>query len=284
MSASASSVPLVTSSVEDSGYDFDADLAANIDAQEALEALDDGVGGGQTEDGVYRDIAEFEADHDNDSDLDLHAASLVQPPSAFDHGSGHVDFQAMNGYDDLEDATAAFARQCAADASGIGYDQPLPMGSAVGSLVQQPADMNDASKRARALTDSQSATSEPRAAKRSPSRGLVPPPDASSSSGTPHPVREVGQYAAGLPLVVPRFVPSAVAAPVSLLAPLPVSDTSRDLLSELQELRSEQNQVAPTLTSMGATIELYQNELPSTTNGTQRCFRNFVLLMRPMRF
>ncbi len=94
--SAASSVPLVTSSVEDSGYDFDADLAANIDAQEALEALDEGAGGGQTEHGVYQDIAEYEADPENESEIELHAGARDLRPLALDQGDGHTELTASN--------------------------------------------------------------------------------------------------------------------------------------------------------------------------------------------
>ena len=270
--SAASSVPLVTSSVADSGYDLDADIAATLDAQDALEALGSSGEGGQTEFGVYQDQAEFDADQDDFSNTHYIAAPLIQPLVAYDHGSAHVDVPAVNGYDDFESASAAFARQCAAVASGRGNDQPTPSGSVEGTREQQPVDMNDASKRARAPTDSQSVTSEPRAAKRSPSRGPPPPRDASSSSGATHPVREVGQYAAGLPIIVPRFVPSAGAAPVALPVQPAVSDTSRDLLSEFQELRSQHSPVAPTLSSLETTVEHYQNEFHVFTHRQNEMF------------
>jgi hypothetical protein len=146
--SAASSVPLVTSSVADSGYDFDADLAATLDAQDALEALGSSGGGGQTEFGVYQDQEEFDADQDHDSFVHQTAAPLVHSSSTYDYGSAHVDVTVTNGYDDFESASAAFARQCAADASGLGYDQPSLRGSVEGTQEQQPVDMTDASKRA----------------------------------------------------------------------------------------------------------------------------------------
>ena len=269
--SAASSVPLVTSSVADSGYDFDADLATTLDAKDALEALGSSGGGGQTEFGVYQDQEEFDADQDHDSFVRQSAAPLDHSSSTHDYGSAYVDSTVMNGYDDHESASAAFARQCAAVASGIGYDQPSLAGSVEGTQEQQPVDMTDGSKRARPPTDSQSVTSEPRAAKRSPSRGPSLP-QASSSSGAVHPVREVGQYAAGLPLLVPRFVPQAVAAPAVSLVPPITSDTSQNILSELQELRSNQNQVAPTVTSLETTVEQYQSEFHVFTTRQNEMF------------
>ncbi len=109
---SSNSLPLVvTSSVAGSSYDLEADLAANSDAQDALDALrspaasQPASGGGQTEYGIYQDNAEFDADHQSDS------VSRRSAPSEI----------AMNGHDDFESATAAFARHAATMVSDVGY-------------------------------------------------------------------------------------------------------------------------------------------------------------------
>ncbi len=90
----------------------------------------------------------------------------------------------MNGHDDFESATAAFARHAATMVSDVGYSQPSPSVLGGDSSSGVAFVMSDASKRARAgPSDSLSVASEPRAAK----RGSAPHPSMSSSSGGPPP-------------------------------------------------------------------------------------------------
>ena len=66
--STSSMPPVVTSSLDEEIYDFDADLAATLDAQDALRALEpqDEDQGGQEDWGVYQDDDEYNNDGDDD--------------------------------------------------------------------------------------------------------------------------------------------------------------------------------------------------------------------------
>ncbi len=185
---SASSVPLVTSSIDDEAYDFDADLAATIDAQDALRALEpEGEDqGGQEDWGIYQDDDEYD-NHDGQQDFVRHGGALISTTGydqvSFDGATPNIEPPApmTNGVDDDDSAEVAFARASAAAVSSMGYDQPSPTEVSHGTshvkvpVFEQPtADMTDASKRGRGSPhDTSSAGSEPRLAAK---RGTTPPP------------------------------------------------------------------------------------------------------------
>ncbi len=188
---SASSVPLVTSSIDDEAYDFDADLAATIDAQDALRALEpegEDQGGGQEDWGIYQDDDEYD-NHDGQQDFVRHGGALISTTGydqvSFGGASPGIEPPApmTNGVDDDDSAEVAFAfaRASAAAVSSMGYDQPSPTEVSHGTshvevpVFEQPtADMTDASKRGRGSPhDTSSAGSEPRPAAK---RGTTPPP------------------------------------------------------------------------------------------------------------